>query len=250
MVEFKIKTRELAFLAVFSAVSGIIAEFVPGIPVIGVSGARIKFDAAIAPLWGMILGPNLGFLSGLIGGLIASNVKPLSVLTSFCTAISAFVAGALTQEYYKIGNFKVKGWILGLLVEGILILGWYATSVGRGAPYYPILQFVGFLIPLMFRGTISKLYNKGGKTILLSIVLASYSGIVADHMLGNLIFISMFPDLLTPQIFMMVLPISIVERALLTIIASVVGFTLILSLYRTGLYPKRGQTIESTSTQH
>ena len=236
MGRFKLTTRKLAFTSVFAALSAVVAEFIPGIPIIGAQGS-IKFDAALAPIWGIVLGPNLGFLAALIGGLAAAGTNLLSVLTSFCTAISAYVAGALTQNELRLGSVKLRGWIVGSLILLILILGWYSTPVGREAPFYPVLQTVGFLMPLIFRGWISRNFMESGKKALLSICIASYCGIVADHMLGNLIYLSMFPSL-TAILFMSVLPISTVERTLLTLIATVIGSSLVVSLRLARLFPR------------
>ena len=237
MSRFKLTTRKLAFTSVFAALSAVVAEFIPGIPVIGVQGSSIKFDAALAPIWGIVLGPNLGCLAALIGGLAAAGTNFLSILTSFCTAVSAYVAGVLTQKEVRVSSVKLKGWIVGSLVSFLLILGWYSMPVGREAPYYPVLQTAGFLIPLIFRGWISRNFMEGGKKALLSICMASYCGIVSDHMLGNLIYLSMFPNL-TAIIFMSVLPISVVERTVLTLIATVIGSSLVLSLRLERLFPR------------
>ena len=193
---FRLTTKKLAFTSVFAALSAVVAEFIPGIPIIGAQGS-IKFDAAI----------------------------------------SAYVAGALTQNELRLGSIKLRGWIVGSLILLILILGWYSTPVGREAVFYPVLQTVGFLIPLTFRGWISRNFMESGKKALLSICIASYCGIVADHMLGNLIYLSMFPSL-TAILFMSVLPISTVERTLLTLIATVIGSSLVVSLRLARLFPR------------
>ncbi|MEM2875843.1 MAG: hypothetical protein QXL67_02690 [Candidatus Bathyarchaeia archaeon] len=240
MKKFKISTRRLAFTAVFAGLSATVAEFVPGIPVIGASGASIKFDAALAPIWGIVLGPGLGSLAALVGGLIAAGNNFLNLLTSFCTAISAFVSGALTQRELRLSWIRLKGWIVGSLVLAGLILGWYSTPVGREAVYYPILHVMGLLIPVVFRGWISRNFEKNGKKGLVSICLASYCGIVSDHMLGNLIFLSMY--YIPPILFMSVLPISMVERTVLTLVATVIGSSLVFSLRSSRLLPREIET--------
>ena len=237
MGKFELSTRKLAFVAVFAALSAIVAEFIPGIPIIGVAHASIKFDAALAPIWGIVLGPGLGGLAALIGGLAAAGTNFLSILTSFCTAASAYVAGALTQRETRLFGIKFKGWLAGALVLALLILGWYTTPVGMGAPFYPVLQVLGLLIPLVFRGWINRNFEGHSKRAFISVLMASYCGIVADHMLGNLIFILMFPTL-TSAIFMSVLPISIVERTVLTLIATVIGSSLVVSLRLANLFPR------------
>ena len=318
----KPSSRDVAFMAVFAALSAIVCKVVPGIPIVGVPEASIKFDAALAPIYGLVIGPYLGFLAALFGGLIVAS-SFFSVLTSFCTAVSALVAGLLIRENCSFRGYSLRGWVLAALVLGLLILGWYGTWVGQHAPLYPVLHLLGLFIILAFRGQIATYFKGGGvgnerswvvkphytlsgilvmfsayiiskpywldigwtdflpylslplyflggiaivygifggggerRKIALAVGLSSYCGIIADHMLGNIIFISVInilipfeviqeyfleplglPDI--PSLFMYMIPISAVERFLITAIATIVGVGLILALYRGGLLSQR-----------
>ncbi len=297
-------------MAVFAALSAIIAKVVPGPPIIGLSGSSIKLDAALAPIYGMIIGPYLGFLAGLVGGLIVAE-SPFSVLTSFATAISAFVAGFLVQSVHASDGKKIEGWMIAGAVVGLLIIGWYATLVGQLFPFYPILHFAGLFIILVGRTRIAKAFEKedesggrwqpkpyvllfgilafvlgyifsklylfwdpelvelispfslplylaGGIAIVygllgsrvrekfaLAIALTSYCGIIADHMVGNLMFIQvaeLFFDYSAEIVlgfFVEAAPVSVAERLLFTTIATIVGVGLVSSVRRAGLYLKR-----------
>ncbi|MBS7621637.1 hypothetical protein KEJ32_05965, partial [Candidatus Bathyarchaeota archaeon] len=78
-----------------------------------------------------------------------------------------------------------------------------------------------------------------------AIAIACYCGIIADHMLGNLIFLGMIdvvapslkgaPSGLIAGIFMMVLPISVIERTLFTAIATTIAVALLPTLRKAGL---------------
>jgi uncharacterized membrane protein len=315
LASVELSARNVALLTIFAALSFIICKFIPGIPIVGVPDASIKFDAAIAPLYGMIIGPYLGFLAALIGGLIAAG-SPFSVLTSFCTATSAMVAGFLTLD--KISkNSKIQGWSISAVILGVLIAGWYATWVGQKAIFYPVLHFAGLFailitrdwvadsfkeigaikegwqfkpafilsgvilfvtgymftkpylnetlplnylsLPLYITAAILILYGifgAGRFSFISSVFLASYCGIIADHMLGNLIFIETIdifiplkviedyflkplglPDI--PSLFMYMVPISAIERILMTVIATIVGLGLISGLYKASLIFKK-----------
>lgn len=315
MSEYRLSTRDVAFVAVFAALSFIVCKFVPGIPIIGGEG-QIKFDAALAPIYGLVIGPYLGFLAALFGGFIAAN-SWFSILTSFCTAISAMVVGLLTQKNYSSRSHSVRGWVVAAIILAALIIGWYVTWVGQRAPFYPIPHLAGLVailatgqwitnffkegregkerkwmvrpyfilggisiavlsfiisrpffdetwsisavsLPLYFLSGIVILYGLfgGGKGKFVATVgLASYCGLMADHMLGNLIFIGSvgifipadsienflsalnLPDF--PSLFMYVLPISVVERIALTAIATMFGVGLIYALYRAGLFHRK-----------
>ena len=240
MNPFKLSTRETAYTAVFAALSVIVCKVVPGIPIIGGSGS-IKFDAALAPIYGLLIGPYLGALAALVGGLVSAGGY-LSILTSFCTAISAFVAGALTQKSYELRGYKVRGWNVAFLVILLLVLGWYITRVGKEAPLYPVLHIFGIILIMLSRGWTAETFLD--KNILkvkvgIAVCLSSYCGVIADHMLGNLIYIIHFPEVNWPPIFMSVLPISAVERVLLTVIATIFGVSLVLALRKAGLFPRQ-----------
>ena len=315
MVKIDISARNVALAAVFAALSWVVSEFVPGIPIIGASGSRISFDAALAPIYGIIIGPYLGFLAAVIGGLAAAG-SLFTILTSFCTGISAFVTGMLVTR--RVGK-TVYGWIFSAIAMTTLIAGWYSTEIGRQAPFYPIPHLLGLLITLVAGNWIAKRLEEEKKekkpfavkwinsnhvmwgviylilgitcyftytdltkiveglsiTGILSflaysliiigafaviygfsswirpgfvtaIALACYCGVIADHMLGNLIFIGMIdvvaPGLKdVPAIFMAVLPVSVIERTLFTAIGATIGVALLSTLRRTGLIYRKKQ---------
>ncbi|MGD8544810.1 MAG: ECF transporter S component [Candidatus Bathyarchaeota archaeon] len=317
MLNLGFSTRNVAFLAIFIALSVIVIRFVPGIPIVGVPDSQIKFDAAIAPIYGMIIGPYLGFLAALIGGLLTSG-SPFTFLTSFAPAISAMVAGFLTQQKIT-DKIEIPGWIAAVTILGVLIVGWYSTWVGRQAPFYPILHLAGFFAILITRKWTAKsfeqiglkkekwqlksnyillgiimiacaylfskpyvsefswllpyfslplhiiaaililygIFGRGKYSFVSSTFLASYCGIISDHMLGNIIFIQVIDifipleyiqDLLNslglpdiPSLFMYMIPASAAERIIMTIIASIFAVGLLMALFRAGLLSKRGE---------
>lgn len=274
----------------------------------GVSGASIRFDAALAPIYGIIIGPYLGFISALCGGLITAG-SAFDILTSFCPAVSALVAGFLTQKYVGNNGGRIRGWMVAAAVLGVLILGWYFTDIGRKAPFYPVLHIAGLLLIIGTRGWLANVikqgqtgnegwyvktgYLLGGITVMvlayvftrpyaadvpilpylwlpmfliggiaivyslfgigkasfvLVVAIASYCGVIADHMLGNLIFIgsmnlfisvSDVPGL--PGLFMYMIPVSAAERIMFTVVATILGVGLILAVRRANLLPRRLQ---------
>jgi len=324
MGRFELSARDVAFVAIFAALSVIIVKVIPGVPIVGVPEASIKLDVAVAPIYGLVVGPYLGFLAAFVGGLIAAG-SWFSVLTSFCTAVSALVAGLLTQKNYSTHSHSVRGWIVAGAILCLLILGWYATWVGQRAPLYPMLHFSALLailvtrgwtatsfeeggekeekkwqlkpsyilcgiliivsayvvtrsylesiwflpylsLPLYFAGGILILYglfSEGRAKFAAAVCLASYCGIIADHMLGNLIFISVIgflipmnvieeyflnplnlPDI--PSLFMYMMPVSTIERIIFTAIAAVIGVGLVLALRKSGLLPRVLQKSEKS----
>lgn len=313
----KLTTRDVAFVAIFAALSVVAIKVIPGIPIIGVPDASIKFDAALAPIYGLVAGPYLGFLAALIAGLVTAG-SPFSVLTSFAPAVSALVAGLLTQKNYRNSESKLKGWMVAALVLGLLILGWYLSWVGQRAPLYPVLHLGGLFaiivtrnwtaksfkegkpqenerwqtkpfyilfgilmivagyiftrpylsevwilpylsLPFYFFGGIAILYGifgKGKGQFVSAVFLASYCGVIADHMLGNLIFIHVIdvfiplqvieefflqpyglPDV--PSLFMYMIPVSTIERIIFAAIATILGVGLVLALRKANLFSRK-----------
>jgi hypothetical protein len=320
----KLSAREVALLAFFAALSVVVIEVLGGIPIVGVPGASIKFDAVLAPIYGLVIGPYLGFLAALFGGLITAS-SPFSILTSFSPAVSALVAGFLTQKTIRGNGGRIKGWMLAAATLGLLIVGWYLTDVSRQAPLYPILHFAGLVIALASRNWIAdrfheeKVERKGWQvksvpllagvaimvvalmlarpysadlwvlpylslplfliggifivyslfsivrsTFVLAVSLASYCGIIADHMLGNLIYIQAvnilipfswiedtvlkplgLPDI--PSLFMYMVPVSAVERITFTIVATILGVGLILAIRRANLLTRKSNQVETAT---
>jgi hypothetical protein len=319
-----LSARDVAFLAFFAALSVVVIKVLPGIPIVGVPGSNIKFDAVLAPIYGLVIGPYLGFLAALLGGWITAG-SPFSILTSFSPAVSALVAGFLTQNTMRGNGGRIKGWMLASATLGFLILGWYLTDVGRQAPFYPILHAAGLVAVLASRNWIAdrfseeKVERKGWQvksvpllagiiiivvaymlarpysadlwvlpylslpmflvsgilivyslfsivrsTFVLAVSLASYCGIIADHMLGNLIFIQAvnilipfsviedyflkpfgLPDV--PSLFMYMVPVSALERITFTIVAAILGVGLILALRRANLLTRKSNQVETAT---
>jgi len=245
-----LNSKQVSLVAVFAALSVAVIIFLPGIPMIGLPGARITLDAAIAPVYGMIIGPYLGALAALLGGLIVAGYRgwPIfSILTSFSPAVSALVAGVITRKTVGIAGHRIRGWICGALVVFVLIVGWYLTWVGQRVPFYPVIHWAGLAVILAFRGRIASLFEEGGKRGLsLAVFLASYCGLIADHMLGNIVFITGIGWFIpleavesilrsmnlpgVPALFMFMLPISTVERVAMALIGMLFGTGLIIVL--------------------
>jgi hypothetical protein len=311
----KLSSFDVALMAVFAAFSAAVIKILPGIPIVGAADASIKLDVVLAPVYGMVIGPYLGFVAALFGGLVTAG-GPFGILTSLSPAVSALVAGLLTQKGIESNEGKIKGWMIAAVVLGLLIFGWYLTGVGQQAPFYPILHFAGLALVLATRGWTAKAFKVGkiegekwqvkpapllvgmavmvlaymftqpytkdvwivpylslplflmagivivysvfgiGRSpFILAVSVASYCGIIADHMLGNLVFIgsinvliplSVVDSFLQPlglpsvsALFMYMIPVSALERILFTIVATIIGIGLILALRRANLTTRK-----------
>ncbi|MEM1545800.1 MAG: hypothetical protein QXY40_08510 [Candidatus Methanomethylicia archaeon] len=222
-----LKTRDITLIAIFSVLY-VILSALPGIPVVGISGARIELAASIAPLFGVILGPLVGSLAMFIAALAAWILPPGSpsifgLLLIPCPVISALIGGLLAS----------KKWIYAFTILTVTALSWYTTWIGIAAPYYPIMHFTGIALILILRDKISISPSSGVKHLIM-LAIIGYCGLVADHMVGNIVFINSIglfiplesiegwlkslnlPNI--PSLFMYMLPISATERIFMTII--------------------------------
>ncbi len=254
----KLKSREIALVTVFAALLVIISRL-PGIPIVGGTG-RIEFTVILNPIIGVLLGPWLGGLAAFLGNFLAWLIPTTSFygfLNLPLGPLTAIVSGALAR------NSRYSNWKLSAVLIGVLNLLWYLTPPGREVLIYPFLHWAAFILIILFREKVNEFLNSEIKRKLtFGTALCCFSGIMANHMGGNLIFIasvgwfvslkaikdavkalgfywlkSGLPKIEDPlaAIFAFYLPISVVERLLMTAIATFLGTGIVFALKRSGL---------------
>jgi uncharacterized membrane protein len=264
---FRLSTRETALTVVFAALIAIITRL-PGIPIsFGIQTGSIEFSVPLYPLAGIILGPWVGALAVLIGNFIAWIIPTSSVMGFLLIPAGAFAA---LCAGFLVRKTKWTNWKSSAILLAALIALWYVTPVGFEAPFYPFFLHVPALILiLIFRNKISDFIHSASKKIVtIGVGVTSFVGIMADHMWGNLMFITAlqfvtdlkaFRDSLrnigmainlgfsasnpipkevyqviqNPTIgdfFMLYIPITTIERIAFTIIATVIGVGVIMAI--------------------
>lgn len=225
-------TRSLALAIYMSAVYATLS-YLPGFPVIGVENARISLVSGIAPVYGFLLGPWLGFLSCLIGACInrvVSGANLFQWLTLPATPISALIAGALVKTDPR------NKWVrhVPILILTTLILAWYLIPVGRTILYFPILHWIALILMISFRNKLPMIYDGISKARLtIYIAIASFSATMTTHMYGTLMFI-LSAHLLIVEVLDLaplltsIIPVVVVERLTFTTISTILGAPLIL----------------------
>jgi len=187
----KLTAKEIALIAVFAALIAIVTRL-PGIPIsLGLGTGKIELSVPLYPLAGLLLGPWLGALAVIIGNFVAWIIPSSTVMGFLLIPAGAFAAlttGFLTRSR------KWSNWKLGAILLTVLNALWYATPVGWEAPFYPIpLHFTALALILIFRSKIVDFVNSQSRRLLtLGVGLASFIGIMADHMWGGLMFITAF----------------------------------------------------------
>jgi hypothetical protein len=255
-----IKAREISLVIAFAALYIVFSVFKAAIPlripVVG-AGTSISLTVVLGPVFGLILGPFLGALAAFLGAFVSWMTPPgamhyFGLFTTVCPATAAFVAGSLSRKNLMLASNthflkSIRGWMVAAFTLSILTLLWYATWVGQAAPMYPVLQFAGLAVILMFRGRLADLFKSASKVeITVAVGLLNYCGLVADHMLGNLIFIGGIgwviplkavertlkslglPDI--ASLFMYMIPISLAERIAMSLISTIIAVSLIIAL--------------------
>ena len=256
----KLLTKQVALISMFAALIVAVSRL-PGIPiVVGVQSGKIEFTVPLYPIAGILLGPFVGALAALLGNVVAFLIPSWSIfglLTIPAGVLSALVAGFLTKRG------KWLDWKAAAVVLGVLIGMWYIpipnpqqAYVGLEAPYYPIpLHFSALALIFIFRHKIADFINSSAKRLMtLGVGLASYVGIMTDHMFGNQIFANVFvpyfinlkgfrdllrslgisavmgsskPNTGIGDFFMLMLPVGAVERLIFTTIAIVIGVAVV-----------------------
>jgi uncharacterized membrane protein len=263
----RLSTREITLIAVFAALIAIVTRL-PGIPIsLGIPTGKIEFSVPLYPLAGILLGPWIGAIAVTIGNFIAWLIPKSTVMGFLFIPAGAFAAlctGFLVRRT-KWANWKSAG---ALLV--ILIALWYVTPVGREAPLYPFFLHVPALILILIcRGKIFEFVNSASRRLVtLGVGIASFAGVMADHMWGNVMFITaleyvvdmkafrdtlknigmaiglgfsakspipnwvyeMVTDPTLGDFFMLSIPIATVERVVFTVIATVIGVGVIMTI--------------------
>lgn len=227
----RVETRSLTLVALLASVYAI-GSFIPGFPMIGAPGSKIDIVRSLEMGYGLVLGPALGPSAAFLGAIVGKTITGGGVGMFFTplALVSSFMSASMKRQRL----LKLRGWMISAILLSCLIIGWYATLTGREAPFYPVFHFIGLGIILLLGGRISDYLNSDEKgRLALGVLLSSYPSTMAGHMLGNLIFIKLFSP--SSLFFMTILPVSIVERLVLTVIATIIGTPLTMAVR--GLFP-------------
>jgi hypothetical protein len=222
-------TKKMTLIAMLASAYAVLS-LLPGMPMIGADGSSIDPVRMLEIGYGLVLGPVYGPITAFLGAVIGKLMKGggFGLFFTPLAAVSAFVAAML-------GRGDHKGWTTAAGTLGLLTAGWYVFDTGRAVPYYPLLQFAGLAMILLFRDRIGKMIKSDDKAeVTKGVLLCSFPATITGHMLGGLLYIV----LLNPaaSLFVGILPISTLERVGISIGATLFGTSLILAVRR--IYPE------------
>ncbi len=234
------RTKTIALIAIFSALYSIL-RYIPMGPMIGLS-ASFSVSDALAPLYGIILGPYAGGLSVIIGTFTAAAMgKPLVFLgLDFLPAFVNAVA---------IGFLIKRKWIpvalLYAILLGIFVVSPYSlltVQVGSLAIPFMWMHIVALVVlvsPLSFKA-ISNVKKFRIAYLALSLAVLAFIGTMLQHLTGNLIFqlvlgqpIGGYDVEKFHGLWNLIFYAYPVERIVLVIITVLVGVPLVRSLKKT-----------------
>jgi len=171
----KLPTRTIALMAVFAALYYALSLVSPFIPAVAVPEITIKLEAAVASIFGLLLGPYVGFLTALLGALVAWVLPPsggLSYGLPFLLSppLNALVVGFIFYKKWKYAFVALAAlilafwflppsqpvseyWYVGLAVTWdkfialasiflVVQLAWF-RSIQNRALFYFFLAFIG-----------------------------------------------------------------------------------------------------------
>jgi len=224
----KVDTRVIALVSVFAALYAA-GTFLPGFPLIGISGSSISLVRALEGSYGLVLGPIYGPVAAFLGAFIGKTLigDAVGLWLTPLAAVSSFVAACLGRKRVA----GLPGWAIGSGVLASLIVFWYGTGIGLTIPLYAAPHIAALILALTFRGNTAEYIESGsGRRLVLGVAIVSFVGTWSGHIAGGLI--SVYAIGMNPSFFFVILPVSIVERTVITAISTAIGVPLILAVRR------------------
>lgn len=196
----KLSTREISLLTILAAFY-YLSSLLPGVPIIGIPEPKIELEATIASIFGIIVGPYLGFLAGLVGAVTAwilppGSTNPLSAPFILCPAVNALVTGFIFKNSKLSTQSLVfrRGGVIALAILGTLNIVFWITPpcqpiekyyyVGLAASWDKIIALL-LIVPTIL---IARKFSSSLKGVFTFFFLLAFIGNQADAALGNFIF--------------------------------------------------------------
>lgn len=181
----KLTTKNIALMAAFAALFYISSLISPFIPAVGIPEITIRLEALLASVFGLVMGPYLGFLTAFLGALLTwvlSGGSSFGLPFLLSPPLNALIVGLI---FYR-------KWKYAFVVFAVLIAAFWFLP-----PSQPLTEFwyVGLavtwdkIIALALIFPVVKLAKFGTlKMQLLFYFLLAFIGNQADNMWGSLVF--------------------------------------------------------------
>lgn len=146
----KISTRHVALVAVFASLYYVLSIISPYIPAIGVPDLKIKLEALIASVFGIILGPYLGAFAAFLGAFVSwvlppGSMSPYGAPFLLSPPINALVVGLI---FYR--KWKWAFSIFGALILAFLFSPPSQPITGHSQIFDPYNPSNAYTIPIYY----------------------------------------------------------------------------------------------------
>jgi hypothetical protein len=233
IMQARLSAKDLALTVTFTALY-VVFGFIKISPIIGLPGQAITAAAMMAPLIGIILGPYVGTMPALFGGIIGFFFGSFAVPSLASGVATAFCSGMI-----RIGKRAVS---VIFYLSLLLLLAFYPT-IGPFwlLPQYLWFQIIGLIIlalPLPFTST-KTLDSASDSKLVFAFLVTCLTSTLAGQIAGSLTFELILTSNLsywisTWEVTMVYYPL---ERAIIAVSSALIGVSLYKVLKNTKLVP-------------
>jgi hypothetical protein len=180
----KLTAKEVALLMCFTALYTYFS-FISAFPIVGLQGGAITLAAITAPIIGIILGPYLGMLSTLLGGIVGLFFAPTFFPPSF-------VAGIITAVFAGMLYANKRSTCTFMYFSLLFFFGFY-PFVGPVWLYPPFMwfQITGFLVlfsPLQSTASKNMRNPNNNSRLFFAFFTVFLTSTLAGQIAGSLVF--------------------------------------------------------------
>ena len=235
--------KKIAIISSFSVIYGI-SRIIPSFPVVGVPGASFSLGDVLIPIYGIFLGPTLGFASIMLGTFLGFvfGKPPIFLGWDFLPAASATLFVGLMMR-----NKRMISAVLFLIALTIFLLLPYTEilislneQVQIPFNWMHIIALLLIISPIG-KSAIRSISNNTSSFIVGFFIIAITSTLF-KHIIGGIMFQTTLGIYLGaieadafPRIWQVIFYVYPIERIAIAILATIVGVPVIKSLKRSGL---------------
>jgi hypothetical protein len=171
----RLPTKTVAFTGVFAAFHATLYLISPAF-------LWRNWAIYLAPIEGMVLGPQAGFMAALIGSTIGRVLlpSPLWMFGIVSEPLSVMAAGFLTRDKWQP--------VIALYV--IMLAAYFISPMGQSLPLWPMLDTIVALCLIYPAAKLSKdLFSENVKLLPVSLVIVSFVTVATDGLTRVFLFI-------------------------------------------------------------
>ncbi|MBS7632272.1 hypothetical protein KEJ15_01430 [Candidatus Bathyarchaeota archaeon] len=224
------RSHQLSLTAVFAALHAVL-YFVS-------FGMWRNWAIYIAPIEGIILGPNLGFLAALIGSSVARMARPIDfwMFGIIAEPVSVMMAGHLARGR----------WMPVLLVYAVMLLSYFAHPYGFALPSWTVLDILVALFLIYPAAKLSKsLFREEFGRLAVALVVLSFICVASDSLVRVFLLVPcglhslFFPDFeAVSAVFVEGAALSYVEDGVVVLVSLIAGVPLLKGILKLGVLEK------------